>query len=96
MALGSRLTGLGHILSPRYTILGEQYRRSFSVVNRPPPSYPGHVPLTSIERGALAIGSAVVSLLNPRRGGQSRMTLDILCQYHRDDAHPCIQIWWLL
>ncbi|KAJ5510768.1 Coenzyme Q biosynthesis Coq4 [Penicillium expansum] len=41
--------------------------RPFSVLNRPPPNYPGHVPLTTIERGALAIGSAIGSLINPRR-----------------------------
>jgi ubiquinone biosynthesis protein COQ4 len=41
----------------------------FSGNNRPPPKYPGHVPLTFVERGALAIGSAVGSLLNPRRAG---------------------------
>ncbi|ERF70577.1 Ubiquinone biosynthesis protein coq4 [Endocarpon pusillum Z07020] len=41
--------------------------RDFSVLNRPPPNYPGHVPLTFIERSALAVGSAVASLLNPRR-----------------------------
>ncbi|KAI9879917.1 MAG: Ubiquinone biosynthesis protein [Pleopsidium flavum] len=44
------------------------YTKSFSVLNRPPPNYEGHVPLTTIERGALAIGSAVGSLTNPRRG----------------------------
>lgn len=44
--------------------------RKFSVLNRPPPNYEGHVPLTTIERGALAAGSAVMSLLNPRRGGK--------------------------
>ena len=43
--------------------------RAFSVLNRPPPKYEGHVPLTKIERGSLALGSAVMSLLNPRRGG---------------------------
>lgn len=43
-------------------------KRSFSVLNKPPPNYPGHVPLTTAERGALAIGSAIGSLLNPRRG----------------------------
>lgn len=43
--------------------------RSFSVLNRPQPNYPGHVPLTFVERSALAVGSAVGSLLNPRRGG---------------------------
>ncbi|CAK3795110.1 Ubiquinone biosynthesis COQ4, mitochondrial [Lecanosticta acicola] len=41
--------------------------RSFSVLNRPPPNYPGHVPLTWLERGALAIGSAFGSLKNPYR-----------------------------
>jgi len=45
--------------------------RQFSVLNRPPPNYPGHVPLTRIERAGLAVGSAVMSLLNPRRGGIS-------------------------
>lgn len=45
--------------------------RPFSVLNRPPPNYPGHVPLTKIERGALAIGAAVGSLINPRRAGPS-------------------------
>ena len=43
--------------------------RPFSVLNRPPPNYPGHVPLTTIERGALAVGSAIGSLINPRRAG---------------------------
>ncbi|KAJ5632926.1 hypothetical protein N7490_009265 [Penicillium lividum] len=41
--------------------------RPFSVLNRPPPNYPGHVPLTTVERGALAVGSAIGSLINPRR-----------------------------
>lgn len=43
--------------------------RSFSVLNRPPPNYPGHIPLTTVERGALAVGSAIGSYLNPRRAG---------------------------
>ncbi|KAJ5886456.1 uncharacterized protein N7473_009130 [Penicillium subrubescens] len=41
--------------------------RPFSILNRPQPNYPGHVPLTTIERGALAVGSAIGSLINPRR-----------------------------
>ena len=43
--------------------------RHLSVLNRPPPNYKGHVPLTLIERSALAVGSAVTSLFNPRRAG---------------------------
>ena len=46
--------------------------RPFSVLNRPPPKYEGHVPLNVFERGALAAGSAVMSLINPRRGGMGR------------------------
>ncbi|KAK3072714.1 Ubiquinone biosynthesis protein [Teratosphaeriaceae sp. CCFEE 6253] len=41
--------------------------RTFSILNRPPPNYPGHVPLTLIERGALAVGSAFGSLRDPHR-----------------------------
>ncbi len=47
------------------------YYRPFSVLNRPPRNYPGHVPLNNLERGALALGSAIISLLDPRREGQS-------------------------
>ncbi|RYP35159.1 hypothetical protein DL767_003936 [Monosporascus sp. MG133] len=42
--------------------------RPFSVLNRPPPNYPGHVPLTRLERTALAVGSGIMSFLDPRRG----------------------------
>lgn len=44
--------------------------RPFSVLDRPPPNYEGHVPLTLIEKGALAVGSAITSLFNPRRSGR--------------------------
>lgn len=37
-------------------------------MNRAAPNYPGHVPLTTVERIGLAVGSAVTSLINPRRG----------------------------
>ncbi|KAI4157397.1 MAG: hypothetical protein L6R39_000679 [Caloplaca ligustica] len=40
----------------------------FSVLNRPAPKYEGHVPLSVTERSVLAVGSAITSLLNPRRG----------------------------
>lgn len=41
--------------------------RTFSVLNRPQPNYPGHVPLTYIEKAALAVGSAFGSLRDPYR-----------------------------
>ncbi|KAF2723577.1 Coq4-domain-containing protein [Polychaeton citri CBS 116435] len=41
--------------------------RTFSVLNRPPPNYPEHVPLTYLERFGLAIGSAFGSLRDPYR-----------------------------
>ncbi|KAL2198641.1 coenzyme Q biosynthesis protein Coq4-domain-containing protein [Corynascus similis CBS 632.67] len=41
---------------------------SLSSLTRPPPNYPGHVPLTGIEKVALAIGSGLMSLRDPRRG----------------------------
>ncbi|KXJ93711.1 coenzyme Q biosynthesis protein Coq4-domain-containing protein [Microdochium bolleyi] len=42
--------------------------RHFSVLNRPQPNYPGHVPLTRLEKAAMAVGSGVMSFLNPWRG----------------------------
>ena len=44
--------------------------RAFSVLHRPPPNYEGHVPLTGWERGSVAIGSAVMSMMNPYRAGK--------------------------
>ena len=44
--------------------------QAFSVLQRPPPNYEGHVPLTALERGSLAVGSAVMSWMNPYRGGK--------------------------
>ncbi|KKA17077.1 Ubiquinone biosynthesis protein coq4, mitochondrial Precursor [Rasamsonia emersonii CBS 393.64] len=64
-ALAVRATGFHHPPPPLSASIA---LRAFSVLNRPPPNYPGHVPLTFVERGALAVGSAVGSLLNPRRG----------------------------
>lgn len=65
--------------------------RGFSVLNRPPPNYPGHVPLTRIEQAGLAVGSAVISLLNPRRGGKliiNKQSLDFKLIMFR--SHCCI------
>jgi len=41
--------------------------KSFSVLSRPPPKYEGHVPLTTIERAGLAVGSAVWCFFDPTR-----------------------------
>ncbi|KAG6061511.1 Ubiquinone biosynthesis protein [Claviceps sp. LM77 group G4] len=41
--------------------------RQFSVLHRPPPNYPGHVPLTTTERLVMAIGSSAMALINPYR-----------------------------
>ena len=68
----SRSPTLRHLLrlpaSLRLTAI--ESNRPFSVLNRPPPNYEGHVPLTTIERGTLAVASAVISLFNPRRAGE--------------------------
>jgi ubiquinone biosynthesis protein COQ4 len=47
--------------------------RCFSVLNRPPPSYEGHIPLTVTERLGLALGSGLGSFLDPRRGGEYKL-----------------------
>lgn len=39
------------------------------MLKRPPPNYDGHVPLNRLEQAGLAVGSAVISLFNPRRAG---------------------------
>ena len=48
--------------------------RSFGNVSRTrsvitTPAYEGHIPLGWFENGFLALGSAVMSLVDPRRGG---------------------------
>lgn len=52
--------------------------RNFSVLNRPPPNYPGHIPLTRIEKVGLAVGSAIMSLRDPHRGGMSFTSLYLI------------------
>ncbi|KAM5476842.1 Ubiquinone biosynthesis protein [Microsporum audouinii] len=53
----------------RLKIPGQLLRggRGFSVLSRPAANYAGHVPLTPVERCTMAVGSAIGSLLNPRR-----------------------------
>ena len=68
----SLLPTVRHLLrqSPSLRLVAIGSSRRFSVLDRPPPNYEGHVPLTAIERGTLAVGSAVISLFNPRRAGE--------------------------
>ena len=67
-AISHRLSQHLILLPPHLRLAAINSTRHFSVLNRPPPKYQGHVPLTNLERGALAAGSAIMSLLNPRRG----------------------------
>lgn len=55
--------------------------RQFSALNRPPPNYPGHVPLTRLERFGLFVGSGLISLVNPRRG-------DLIASFAEATATP--------
>lgn len=57
-----------HDISSSGSVSSRQPARPFSVLNRPPPNYPGHVPLTKLERVAMALGSGVLALANPYRG----------------------------
>ena len=52
-------TPILHRLSPRHT-------RSV----KSEPAYPGHIPLNSFENAFLAVGSAFMSLADPRRAGK--------------------------
>lgn len=71
MVLSSYISRQALRLPPGVKVSVSSSLRPFSVLNRPRPNYDGHVPLTTTERVALAAGSAVVSLWNPRRGGKS-------------------------
>ncbi|KAK9442936.1 coenzyme Q biosynthesis protein Coq4 [Metarhizium brunneum] len=55
--------------------------RQFSVLNRPAPNYPGHVPLTKLERLGMAIGSSAMALINPYRA-------DLIAQVGESTATP--------
>ncbi|KAF8537991.1 ubiquinone biosynthesis protein COQ4, mitochondrial [Trichophaea hybrida] len=57
------------LLSTNYTQIAalQATSRTFTSLSRPPPNYPGHVPLTVPERIFLGASSAVVCFFNPRR-----------------------------
>lgn len=54
----------------RSALLVPKDSKTFSVLNRPKPNYPGHVPLNKIERLITAVGSGFISLYDPRRADQ--------------------------
>ena len=66
-------------LPPLIRVTIARSARPFSVLKRPPPNYEGHIPLNVFERGALAAGSAIMSLMNPRRAGM----IDIPIPLHK-------------
>lgn len=52
-----------------------------------PPRYPGHVPLTTLEKIVLTAGSATAALLNPRRAGET-----LTWPYHSSPLAPADQL----
>lgn len=72
MAKHVRLSQLGRLTAVP-TVASKpiaQSLRCFSVLQRPRPNYEGHIPLTRTERLGLALGSGLMSFLDPRRGGK--------------------------
>ncbi|KAG6277614.1 Ubiquinone biosynthesis protein [Claviceps purpurea] len=65
--------------------------RQFSVLHRPPPNYPGHVPLTTTERLAMAIGSSAMALINPYRAGELANTNPTPNLFHTPRAQQLTQ-----
>lgn len=77
------------------------------IPKRPEPAYPGHIPLNWFESAFLAVGSGVVSLLNPRRGGArgshsglslsffifSPLLLDMVAALGETTAGPSLPRW---
>lgn len=65
---------------PTLALLGPvaPWTRAFSVLERPPPNYPGHVPLTPLERAGLAVGSGIMAFFNPYRPGKHPVPLSPL------------------
>jgi len=70
----------------RYALVLPASSRAFSVLNRPPPNYEGHVPLTKLERVGLAIGSALMSYRDPTRAGKKVFLSQAL------STAPCLEL----
>ena len=69
-------------------VLNASKRRVLSVpqtrrlMTRPPPAYPGHIPLSMPEKAFMAVGSGLMALLNPRRAGASERRRISQCEAH--------------
>lgn len=59
------------VARPRSFVVPSRALGTFAteIPKRPEPAYPGHIPLNWFENAFLAVGSGVISLLNPHRGG---------------------------
>jgi hypothetical protein len=81
---------LGSSSSPRslsYSINRKLHSAHSST--RPQPSYPGHIPLTPFENTFLAAGSALMSLIDTRRAGDSQSFLLHMCVTNNSVRHGC-------
>ncbi|KAK3336203.1 ubiquinone biosynthesis protein coq-4 [Cercophora scortea] len=79
--------GLRPSFNPTITIAAATVipsQRHFSVLNRPPPNYPGHVPLTRLERLGMAIGSG----LGTNTTNTSPTTTDLIAAFAETTATP--------
>lgn len=97
MTIIPRLSPARAVLLPKELLLSyltsnNYCSRNFSVLNRPAPNYPGHIPLNRVEQVGLAIGSAVGSLVDVRRHG----TLSDYSQFCTKATDAAIQISLLL
>ncbi|KAL5604371.1 hypothetical protein BROUX41_002343 [Berkeleyomyces rouxiae] len=68
--------------SPRLVVAPAVSQRDFSVLNRPPPNYTGHIPLTRLERAALVVSSGIATFLDPAHRN------DMLCAFGETTVTP--------
>lgn len=82
--LRSRLTRLSAPLSIARTVSSQNFVATRSLGSKVP-AYEGHIPVNWFENGVLAVGSAFMSLADPRRGGESTSNF---CRQCIDDRLP--------
>lgn len=80
--------------SSSFSLVSSSSSLSLRRISDMPPRYPGHIPLTPIEKVILTIGSAGAALLNPYRAGELDassppcflfLSLNSLTSSHRPD-----------